>query len=120
MAQGGRGAAGGGETFDATTRGGLVAAGVLVAVAPAPVDRVSEAFDLSSKSGGLVAGLKYVMAVRYVGSGLHVGFPQEPKDDGPVERRPPPWSARRSGGIAFLVPEGTRPKVARMRLKDLR
>ena len=85
----------------------------------APNKQQSYFFVLSSKDGGLKAGEKYTMVVSYVGSSIAVEFPG---NDGDLKSTNDAvvWTTRRKGGFAFQIPEGTRLKVTRMRIKDLR
>ncbi len=82
-----------------------------------PDNRQSESFDLSSKDGGVKAGDKYQFRCRYVGSQIRIEFPDQ--DITPWEPNPS-WSKRRKGGIAFLIPEGTRLRVTKMKIRELR
>jgi hypothetical protein len=83
-----------------------------------PDNRQSETFDLSSKEGGLKPNERYSMVATYIGSDLTISFPQDQK----IERweNSPAWTKLRRGGIAFLIPEGTRLRITRMRIRVLR
>lgn len=83
-----------------------------------PDNRQSESFDLSSKDGGVKSGDKYNLVCKYIGSQILIHFPNN--DDLAKWEPNPSWSKRRKGGIAFLIPEGTRLRVTRMRIKELR
>ena len=82
-----------------------------------PDNRQSETFDLSSKEGGLTPNVRYSLVATYIGSDLAVSLPETG-----IARweNSPSWVKLRRGGIAFLIPEGTRLKVTRMRIRDLR
>jgi hypothetical protein len=93
-------------------------------VSPAPEnpdERQSYMFDLVGGKRGCEPGRTYKMTVTALGSDLVVHI-EEPKDvnGGGVWSPDPSWAKLRKGGIAFLVPEGARLKVTRMRIKDLR
>ena len=82
-----------------------------------PNAQQSEAYLLSSKGNGLEANRKYKMMASYIGSQLVVTF-----DGGEIQRYEPQpsFAKRRWGGIVFMIPEGTRMKITRMRFKELR
>jgi hypothetical protein len=85
----------------------------------APNGLQSEAYDLLAKQGFLEAGAKYTLIATYIGSDLKIRV--TPDDDGaPDDPSGPSWAKRRRGGIAFLVPEGARLTITRMRIKELR
>ena len=84
-----------------------------------PDNRQSETFDLSSKeNGGLKANEKYSLVATYIGSDLAIWFPQN--DEIQRYENNPSWAKLRRGGLAFLIPEGTRLRVTRMRIRELR
>ena len=84
-----------------------------------PNNLQSEAYDLTAKDGGLKAGAKYNLVANYVGSDLVIKVTGN--DDSFPEYRPnPSWAKRRRGGIAFLIPEGARLRVTKMRIRELR
>jgi hypothetical protein len=93
-------------------------------VAPAPQNpdnRQSHAFDLVAKNGALHANRKYQMFADSIGSALELAFPPIGDEEPIAAWSPDPsWAKLRRGGIAFLVPEGARLVVTRMRIKDLR
>jgi hypothetical protein len=98
---------------------GLATMFVHVSVAPAnPDNRQSETYDLSSKEGGLKANEKYEMVCTSIGSDLAIWFPKN--DELQRYENSPSWTKLRRGGIAFLIPEGTRLRVTRMRIRELR
>jgi hypothetical protein len=84
-----------------------------------PNNLQSFAYDLEAKENYLKAGAKYQLTASYIGSNLVVRVAGN--DESFPEYRPDPsWAKRRRGGIAFLIPEGARLKVTKMRLKELR
>lgn len=86
-----------------------------------PDNRQSHTFDLVAGRSALVAGRAYRLVATYVGSDLVVEFPDSKGDDAIATwRADPSWVKLRRGGIAFLVPEGARLVVTRMRIKELR
>jgi hypothetical protein len=86
-----------------------------------PDDHQSHAYDLVAGSNALVAGRTYRLLATYVGSDLVVEFPDMKGDDAIAKwSADPSWVKLRRGGIAFLVREGGRMKITRMRIKDLR
>jgi len=93
-------------------------------VSPAPENpdnRQSHAYDLVAGKNALVAGRTYRLVATYVGSDLVFEFPDSKDGDAIATwRADPSWVKLRRGGIAFIVPEGARLKVTRMRIKDLR
>jgi hypothetical protein len=97
---------------------------MLFHVSPAPQNpdnRLSHSYDLVAGPNALAAGRSYLLRATYVGSDLAIEFP-DMKGDGAIAawRAEPSWAKLRRGGIAFLVPQGGRIKVTRMRIKDLR
>jgi hypothetical protein len=83
-----------------------------------PSNQTSEAFDMTSRGdGGLHKDEKYLMRVEYIGTKLVITWPEN--EVGRWEPNPS-WAKRRSGGIALRIPEGTRFKVTRMKIKELR
>jgi len=88
-------------------------------VSPAPAmpdNRQSMTYDLVGGKEGLEPGRKYAMEATFIGSDLTIRFP----DSGEMWSADPSWVKLRKGGIAFLVPEGARLKITRMRIKELR
>jgi hypothetical protein len=84
-----------------------------------PSNLQSETYELSAKDGGLKSGAKYNLVASYIGSNLVVQVTGN--DDSISPYRPDPrWSMRRKGGIAFVIPEGARLRVTKMRIKELR
>ena len=101
---------------------GVVTVFFHVSPSPAPPDnRQSHSYDLVAKENGLKANKKYNMHATYVGSTLTIDFPPIGDED-PIQQwtADPSWTKLRKGGIAFLIPEGARIKVTRMRIKELR
>jgi hypothetical protein len=83
-----------------------------------PIHQMSEAYDLTSVGdGALHKDERYTMRVEYIGSILRISFPGH---DIPPYQPNPSWSKRRVGGIAIRIPSGTRLKISRMRIKELR
>jgi hypothetical protein len=93
-------------------------------VSPAPQNpdnRQSHAFDLVAKDGALKPNRKYQMSANLIGSALTLDFPPIGDEEPIASWSPDPsWVKLRKGGIAFLVPEGARLKITRMRIKILR
>jgi hypothetical protein len=83
-----------------------------------PDNRQSETYDLSSKEGGLKANEKYDMVCTSIGSDLAIWFPKN--DELQRYENSPTWTKLRRGGIAFLIPEGTRLRITRLRIRELR
>ena len=83
-----------------------------------PDNRQSETYDLSSKEGGLKANEKYELVATSIGSDLAIWFPKN--DELARYENSPTWTKLRRGGLAFLIPEGTRLRVTRMRIRELR
>lgn len=83
-----------------------------------PDNRQSETFDLQSGDGGVRANEKYTLQALFVGSNLKIWFPEN--DEMQSYEPSPSWVKRRRGGIAFLIPEKTRLRITRMRIKELR
>jgi hypothetical protein len=84
-----------------------------------PDNRQSETFDLDGRKGSnLEPGERCNLIATYIGSDLAVSFPQNSRI--PRYENTPSWTKLRRGGIAFLIPEGTRLRITRMRLRDLR
>jgi hypothetical protein len=93
-------------------------------VSPAPQNpdnRQSHTFDLVAKDGALKPDRKYHMVAEFIGGALTIAFPPIGDQEPIATWSPDPsWVKLRRGGIAFLVPEGARLTVTRMRIKDLR
>ena len=83
-----------------------------------PDNRQSDTFDLSSKDGGLKPNEKYSLVATFIGTDLAIWFPQN--DEIQRYENSPGWTKLRRGGLAFLIPEGTRLRVTRMRIRELR
>jgi hypothetical protein len=83
-----------------------------------PDNRQSDTFDLSSKDGGLKPNEKYSLVATFIGSDLAIWFPQN--DEIQRYENSPSWTKLRRGGLAFLIPEGTRLRVTRLRIRELR
>jgi len=101
---------------------GVVTVFFHVSPSPAPPDnRQSMTYDLVAKADGLKAGKKYNMVASFIGSDLRLEFPPIGDED-PIQAYEADRALMklRKGGIAFLIPEGARLKVTRMRIKELR
>jgi hypothetical protein len=93
-------------------------------VSPAPQNpdnRQSHSFDLVVKEGQLTANKKYNMHADYIGSTLSLTFPPIGNEDPIGAWSPDPsWTKLRRGGLAFLIPEGARLKITRLKIRELR
>ncbi len=87
-----------------------------------PDGRQSHSYDLVAGDNALKPGRKYAMQAVYVGSSLVVEFPTDTHADDDIAKweADKSWAKLRKGGIAFLIPEGARLKITRMRIKELR
>jgi hypothetical protein len=93
-------------------------------VSPAPANpdnRQSQTYDLVAGQNALKADTKYNLVANFVGSTLTIDFPPIGDQD-PIQQwtADPGLNKLRKGGIAFLIPEGARLKITRMRIKEFR
>lgn len=84
-----------------------------------PNNLQSEAYDLQTGATGLTPGAKYTLAATYVGSDLDIKVTGNSQSFTEYSQTSS-WAKRRRGGIAFLLPEGARLTITRMRIKELR
>ncbi len=71
----------------------------------------------TSGEGAIVAGKQYEITVKMIGSTLELIYYPEDFTPDPITAN---WTQSRKGAVGFLLPAGTKMKVTRMRVKELR